>query len=106
MLELDVLDRPDAVQREGARARDRPARLHRDPGYRDPERPALAPDDLRERIGQGLGRERVMLAGIGDAEPAAQVHFRQGDAVLPHHLRMQPEQPAGRHLEAVGVEDL
>ena len=49
---------------------------------------------------------RVVLGGVGDAEPAAQVELGDGDAVLGVDPRRQLEHPPGGHLEAAGVEDL
>ena len=106
MLEQHVLDRADPVQREGARPGDRPARLDRYPGHLHAQGPALPADDLGQRVGQRRGRQRVVLAGVGDAEAAAEVELGQHHAVLADHLRVQAEQPARGDLEAAGVEDL
>ena len=56
--------------------------------------------------GERLGVRRVVLRGVGDAEAAAEVQLGQLDAELGRDPRVQREHPAGRDLEAGGVEDL
>ena len=57
-------------------------------------------------VGELRGVGRVVLGGVRDAEAAAEVHLRQRDAELVADPRLQGQHPAGRDLEAGGVEDL
>ena len=75
-------------------------------GRVDAERPALVLDDLRHPLRERLGLRRVVLGRVGDAEAAAEVHLGHHDVELGRDPRVQGEHPAGRDLEAGGVEDL
>jgi hypothetical protein len=45
-----------------------------------------------------------MVAGIGDAETAAEVDFGKDHTMLALHLRMQSQESARCHFEALGTE--
>jgi hypothetical protein len=67
---------------------------------------ALAVHDLAQALGQILDLGRVVLIGVGDAEPATQVELGDLDAVRVADPDGQLDHPVGRHLEAGRVEDL
>src|SRR5436190_2158306 len=57
-------------------------------------------------LGQLSRRARVVLAGVRDAEAAAEVEFSQFCSVRVADGRLQRQDAAGGDLERVGVEDL
>ena len=108
-VELDVLDRADLVEREGARARRSPGRARPRSAARR-RRAARALAARRSRpcpAARSSGAQRVVLGGVGDAEAAAEVELGQLDAVLvARSAACRPTHAAGGDLEAGGVEDL
>ena len=105
-VEGDLLDRADLVDGAHRRADDRAAGLDGQAGHVDAERAALVLDDLGQLGGELGGVAGVVLGGVGDAEAAAEVHLGHLHAELLADPRVQGQHPAGRDLEAGGVEDL
>src|SRR6202012_4645414 len=103
---VDVLDRPDLVNRNRARPGDAAARLDGEPGPGQPGGPALPVHDVTDALGQQLDLGRLVLVGVGDAEPAAQVQLVDLHVVLVANPDGQLQHPLRGHLEPGGVEDL
>ena len=61
-------------------------------------------DDVGERAGDLLDRQRLVDRGVGDAEAAAEVEL--GHRPAGEQFGVQREQPARGLGEAVGLEDL
>ena len=66
----------------------------------------LAPHQVGHLLAELAGVHGRVLGGVGDAVAAPEVELGQVDAVDPGHLGVQPDEPAGRDLEAGRVEDL
>ena len=99
-----VFDRADLVEREVARADDRPAGLDRDDRHRDAEGGALGRHDARE-VRRDLARSgHDVGARVRDAEAAAEVQL--GHVAAVEQRGVHGEQPARGLGETVGLEDL
>lgn len=53
-----------------------------------------------------MGLAGVVVAGVGDAEPAAEIDLGQLDTVFVTDVLEQPDDTVGRDLEPGRVEDL
>src|SRR5690606_17687155 len=71
--EHDILDGAGLVKRDRARTGDGAPRLPRDPRHRDVGERALLAHDVADLRDQLRGWRRVVLLGVGDTEPTAEV---------------------------------
>ena len=106
----DILNRPDLVERDGARSGDRAAGFDHQPGRRQSDGGGLGVHNRRQFVGKVGYRRRIVVSHIGDPEATTEidggdlsglVHSELGDDIA-----QQADHPPGGQLESAGVEDL
>ena len=101
-----VLDGAHLVDGDGAGTGDGPARLDGEVGNAQARVGAGLGDERQHPLGHLVDVQRRVLAGVRDAEAAAEIELGQLDAVRIADGREQADEPLGRQPETGGVEDL